>query len=183
MEAYLHHKDRVLTHRDYCDALRSQDAPNLCGIAQTFAEVLKKLLGEKEGGEWTFRHPIVTLYLTQMAHLNGHMLDTGDAYNQAAAVCEKRSKEVSIKTEKIDGLTAHFFCYNCGETEWRLSLLSEVGEPWQDEAGRVIRELQLDLVTTDTKSKPYVITIPRREVTWCDPNELPSILGEEVPRG
>lgn len=58
------------------EAINVQDASNLCGLAQRFAEVCVDLmrsgpLGTNEVNE----HPIVTLWLSKMCSLNG--MDTG----------------------------------------------------------------------------------------------------------
>lgn len=97
-EDYLHHNDRVITPRDYSDALMVQSACNLCGIAQSFAAVVKRINQENEGSEWAHSHPVVVLYLAQIMWLSiGESMshEVGITYFDAHAVCEARA-EVAV---------------------------------------------------------------------------------------
>lgn len=67
-QKYQEPKPVGLTVEDYRDALKIQDACNLCGIAQTFAKVMIKIIEESrknpetDNSDWRNEHPIAVLY-------------------------------------------------------------------------------------------------------------------------
>jgi hypothetical protein len=89
---YLAHTDTALSPSDYQDALFSQYAANLAGLARSFAEMVVKVRAEY--GDWgtAARHPILALYMTQMAHLTGMVLDD-TRYLAASNYCEARARQ------------------------------------------------------------------------------------------
>lgn len=73
-------------------ALDVQNAVNLSGVAQTFAEVLTQALWPEarrigEGTRWVNEHPICTMFLDKLQDLNGR----GD-YGTAYEVCKALAK-------------------------------------------------------------------------------------------
>ena len=102
----------ILTQQDYKDALLSQNACNLSGLAHSLATLTSRIWGEanqrKQGTEWVNRHPLIRLYLEQMVFLNcGSMID-GDSYRTASAFCRKMAGEKfevgSIVAEELAAL-------------------------------------------------------------------------------
>ena len=59
--------------RDYEDAIAMLDACNLCGVVQTFADVLSRLNAEsREKGEdtdWVNEHPLSKVFALKIADL------------------------------------------------------------------------------------------------------------------
>ena len=74
--------------RDYADALMVQDACNLCGVVQSFAELLKRLMTEAtengEGTDYVNRHPLSVMYADKIRDLTRL---TDDALYRAYKVC------------------------------------------------------------------------------------------------
>jgi hypothetical protein len=90
--------DTVLGPQDYADAVLSQSACNLSGITHSFSRLLSKIWDEarlrKQGTDWVNQHPLCLMFLTQMAHLNGHLLGDGViTYSEASDYCEARSTQ------------------------------------------------------------------------------------------
>lgn len=62
---------------DFADAVLVQSAPNIVGIASSFAEITRILIKETQvtgvhlGTDWLNRHPICYLYAVQVASLSG----------------------------------------------------------------------------------------------------------------
>lgn len=76
-----------LTPNDYQWALDAQNASNLSGLVFSLARIMKKINADNPNTEARNRHPIVRLFLEQMAFLCG-----GD-WNAAYALClEEASK-------------------------------------------------------------------------------------------
>ena len=87
----------ILTQQDYKDALSSQNACNLSGLAHSLAALTSRIWDEanrrNQGTEWVDRHPLIRLYLEQMVFLNcGAMID-GDSYRSASAFCRRMAGE------------------------------------------------------------------------------------------
>jgi hypothetical protein len=79
------------------DAIRVQDACNLSGVAQSFAEacitlrLIAQALGLPGDTEWCNRHPIVTLWVDKLCDLNGHCGPASalnDEYSQAVKIVQ-----------------------------------------------------------------------------------------------
>lgn len=90
------------TRRDFEDALSVQDASNLCGVAQSFAEILCRLMeqasAEHLGTRWVNQHPIAVLFIYKMADLAGghNTLDFRPAYLAVKAqIAEFQSLEAT----------------------------------------------------------------------------------------
>ena len=58
-----------VTVKDYRDALLIQDAVNLTAIAQSFADVSKRILHDVGNTKDVWRHPIAVLYASKIASL------------------------------------------------------------------------------------------------------------------
>jgi hypothetical protein len=82
----------LLTKDDYQYALDSQTACNTSGLVVAFARAMHRICNEdavkNKGTEWKNKHPIVILYLTQLAHLSGETL-MHPKYYEAHEACEK----------------------------------------------------------------------------------------------
>lgn len=71
--------DKVLTKDDWKNANRVSSAVNLIAIAISFPNVIKKIQSEADARgirdvEWPNRHPIILIYLCQIAMLTGGYL-------------------------------------------------------------------------------------------------------------
>lgn len=52
------------------EVLQVQDACNLSGVVMGLKKALDKLWRNEKGTEWVNQHPIVSLYINKLAHLN-----------------------------------------------------------------------------------------------------------------
>lgn len=88
--------EKTLTPRDYEKALNVLNACNLSGVAHSLAQVAPKIWAEarkqNEGTDWVNRHPIVVLYVSQMAALCG-VAEIADieTFSRAYEICEKEA--------------------------------------------------------------------------------------------
>jgi len=90
----------AITKHDYQGAMDSQSACNASGLIHSLADVTERIWKEArikgEGTDFVNTHPIVVLYVTQLAHLSGARgrLDPArDAYAVAYQECEQGAKE------------------------------------------------------------------------------------------
>lgn len=76
----------------YKDAIQVQDACNLSGVAHSLCEAMKVIREEPDcnGTDYVNRHPVVTMYLSKMADLNGMSINSGE-FNAAYQICKERS--------------------------------------------------------------------------------------------
>jgi hypothetical protein len=78
-------------------AIAVQSASNLSGVAKTFANVQSVLLAEADrlgkGTDWRNSHPVVQLFLVQMAHLANLPIDLEFDYMKAATAVEEIAGE------------------------------------------------------------------------------------------
>lgn len=86
------------TKEDYKFALLSQNASNLSGVVHSLAEVLPRIWDEAhslgKGTDYVAHHPIVTLYVTQIASLNDRVIsESSEYYHNAYEECTKKSQE------------------------------------------------------------------------------------------
>lgn len=82
----------MIEQNDWRDAFWSQDAVNGGALVRAFGEVIRKIQAEShelgKGTDWVNKHPIVVLYVTQLAHLAGGYVEWpsgewGKAYEEA----------------------------------------------------------------------------------------------------
>jgi len=66
-------------------ALNVQNACNLCGVAQTFAEVMKVILRETGSTEKANKHPVAVMFASKISSLSN--ADT--AFITAYGECER----------------------------------------------------------------------------------------------
>lgn len=59
----------MVTQQDYKDAILVLDACNLCGIAQSFAEVMKRIRAQERDTNLANSHPIARLYAEKIMEL------------------------------------------------------------------------------------------------------------------
>ncbi len=75
-------------------ALDVQDACNLSGVVFSFAEAMHAICEEQqrigEGTAWKNHHPIVYLFLSKLADLNGYHIGEayGDMLDKVAAIAK-----------------------------------------------------------------------------------------------
>ena len=79
----------MLTKHDYAMACYSQGACNLSGLVRSLAEIMGRIEGDTE---FKNRHPIVRVYLEQIAWLNCRDSLTFSTYSEASDFCEKAAK-------------------------------------------------------------------------------------------
>lgn len=86
--------DSHLTPADYKKALLTQSACNASGLIISLSEVMGRIREEnrQSGTDWCNRHPIVQLYLCQLAHLAGGPLWLSDLYTWALGYCTARAE-------------------------------------------------------------------------------------------
>ena len=71
-------------------ALAAQSAYNLSGVAFSFAEVMRVVCSEASSTEDRNKHPVVVLFVTQLAYLSGvAAVAEFDAYHNAYKACER----------------------------------------------------------------------------------------------
>lgn len=73
------------------EALDIQTACNLCGLAQSFARMMKELGEHVKGTDALNTHAITRLWVDKMAHLSGVQLGFDTMYN-AYADCSQLAK-------------------------------------------------------------------------------------------
>jgi hypothetical protein len=80
---------------DYKNALFSQGACNLSGIAHELSRVISKVWNEAHeqghGTEWVNAHPIVRLYAEQIMHLASKR-----EWSEAYKICEKEVEREGV---------------------------------------------------------------------------------------
>jgi len=89
----------ALDPSDYQRALDSLNACNLSGLAKSLAKVTTLIWAEaraqNEGTDWVNKHPIVVLYVSQMAMLSGvASIADMETFSRAYEACERKAKEV-----------------------------------------------------------------------------------------
>lgn len=88
----------ILTLYDYQMAIHSQDACNLSGLVRSLAQVLDKIHNEArqngKGSDWINAHPIVRLYVEQLAHLTAAGPGNPVTYQTAWHSVEKKIEEL-----------------------------------------------------------------------------------------
>lgn len=85
----MNEKDNTLTIEDYKSALASQTACNARGLIRSLVEVLPKIEAINRGStDWVSRHPIVQLYVYQIAWLS-HGIENMEwtGYSKANLFC------------------------------------------------------------------------------------------------
>jgi hypothetical protein len=73
------------------EALRVQDACNLCGVAQSFARVMRDLGEYTNGTDARNTHPIAILWADKIAHLTGtqsYSVEVSRAHDAVRALAE-----------------------------------------------------------------------------------------------
>lgn len=79
------------------EALDIQNACNLCGLAQRFAEVMVELNKNDYGTDFTNQHPITKLWVDKFCHLSGIEYNSNyDYYSQVHELTQGRSITVNI---------------------------------------------------------------------------------------
>ena len=73
------------------EALMTQGACNAGGLVHSLHRAVERLQAERRGTEWLNRHPVLVLYVTQLAHLCGS--ESNERYREAVAACEAASGE------------------------------------------------------------------------------------------
>lgn len=76
-----------LTKRDYQNAIDVQYACNLCGVVQSFAKVMCKILHDTGSTDAANKHPIAILYADKIASLTGTQGAAFDAFQAAYGAC------------------------------------------------------------------------------------------------
>ena len=76
----------MLAKADYERALMSQSACNASGLVHSLAEVMSKLCKEGLSTDDRNQHPIVVLYVTQLAYLSGANERYADAWKAVQEV-------------------------------------------------------------------------------------------------
>jgi hypothetical protein len=74
-----------------------QDAANLCGLSQRFAEVMIELNRSPQnnvGTTWANQHPVVRLWVDKFAHLSGYAQDANSTPPYAACFDLAKGKTV-----------------------------------------------------------------------------------------
>jgi hypothetical protein len=82
----------MIDKKHYQRALDAQSACNLSGLVFSLTEAMKAICEEGYDTEQKNRHPIVVLYVTQMAYLSGvaPIADT-DVYRKAYDTCKEEA--------------------------------------------------------------------------------------------
>lgn len=91
------------TQRDYQMALDSQSACNLSGLVHSLAEVMPRIWETASGTAEVNRHPIVRLYVHQMAFLANVDTDGYQGYSAASDACKvgaKGPKSASLREKQ-----------------------------------------------------------------------------------
>lgn len=93
-------ESETLEWHDYQRALDCLNACNLSGLAKSLAGVTTKIWAQaraqNEGTAWVNGHPIVVLYVSQMAMLSGvASIADMETFSQAYKACERKAKEVA----------------------------------------------------------------------------------------
>lgn len=88
--------DHVLTPEHYAAALQSQDACNAVALIHAMGPVRDAVVDEgharvRGSTRWWAEHPILVLYITQLAHLTLGTTGSHDQYSRAYHYCMKRA--------------------------------------------------------------------------------------------
>lgn len=79
------------------EALAIQNACNLCGLSQRFAEVMVELNKNPYGTDFTNQHPITKLWVDKLCHLSGMEYKSNyDYYSQVHELTQGRPITVTI---------------------------------------------------------------------------------------
>ena len=103
--------DSVLTAADYASAVFTQGACNVSGLVLSLAQVMPKITNEGrtrgKGTDWWNGHPIVFLYVAQIASLNGvaYVVNNLDRYSWCCQYCEARKEEQPCATAPLERST------------------------------------------------------------------------------
>ena len=77
------------------EALLTQGACNAGGLIHSLQRAVTRLQeqmhAEGRGTEWLNRHPVLVLYVTQLAHLSG--AGSEERWQQSVAMCERAAGE------------------------------------------------------------------------------------------
>ena len=77
------------------EALLTQGACNAGGLVHSLHRAVERLQEEMHtegrGTEWLNRHPVLVLYVTQLAHLSGSASD--ERWREAVEACERAAGE------------------------------------------------------------------------------------------
>jgi hypothetical protein len=85
------------------EALSCQDASNLCGLAQTYARVMRDLMAHGQSTTLPAQHPISRLWLGKMAALAGIYYNMEDGHTAAYSECMniKMEHEWKVREEEL----------------------------------------------------------------------------------
>lgn len=90
--------DNVLTPQHYVDALNSQSACNAVALIHALGPVRDAVVEEGHARTkcsltaWWAEHPILVLYITQLAYLTLGMTGSHDQYSRAYHYCCQRAR-------------------------------------------------------------------------------------------
>lgn len=85
--------DPSLTSKDYQDAVNALSGSNLSGLAHSLARVVPKIMSITRSTAVTNRHPIVVLYVSQMAMLSGVApIANTEVFNKAFEECVSKAE-------------------------------------------------------------------------------------------
>jgi len=91
----------MLTPKDYEDAFLVQSGCNASGIVRSLDIMMAKLWEEahhrEKGTDWINGHPLVTLYLAQLCHLNHVGWASVMKYQEAYIDCERGMRGEELK--------------------------------------------------------------------------------------
>ncbi len=81
------------------DALASQGACNLSGLLFSLSRHMAKLceMPENKGTDWKNHHPVVVLFMVQLAHLSTRDVVGVEGYSACVALCEEVIRESETK--------------------------------------------------------------------------------------
>ena len=95
-----------LTALDYKRAIDSQSACNLSGLVHSLAEVMPRITEVTNGTEERNNHPIVRLYVAQMAYLSGGT-DNHEDYARAFSFCNEQSFKENLQDAMREAIDAN----------------------------------------------------------------------------
>lgn len=77
------------------DALAVQGACNLSGVAISLGQHMKTIcdLPTNKGTDWKNHHPVVVLFMVQLAHLSTRDVVGVEGYSACVALCEEVIRE------------------------------------------------------------------------------------------
>lgn len=87
--------DHILEQKHYADALDSQSACNAVALIHSLGPVRDAVVEEGHargrGTQWWAEHPILVLYVTQLAYLTLGITGSHDQYSRAYQYCRARA--------------------------------------------------------------------------------------------